>query len=156
MSLPLPTPFSLTTKALGEDEKDRRHARLDPQLAVDMLQVLLYRPGAHAEDESDLGIGLATGQPAEHLGLSRGEAQELAKRLLSQHPGIRHPLRPALLTPLTFRRPSGRPASSLHPHSIASLASPFDSVPATPSSRVCAISAKAGCEVLLDLGLRVV
>lgn len=95
----LSLPHFRLLKVLGEDEKDRRQARPDPQLAVDILQVLLYRPAAHAEDESDLGIGLALGYPAEHLGLSRGEGQEPAKRRLSQHPGIRHPLRPALLTP---------------------------------------------------------
>lgn len=84
----------------GEDAQDRdRHVRLDAELLVDMLQVLLYRQGARAEDEPDLVISLALGHPTEDLSLSRGEAQELAKRLLSQHPGIRHPLLPVLLIP---------------------------------------------------------
>lgn len=80
----------------GEDAQDRdRRARLDAELVVDMLQVLLHCPGARAEEEPDLAISLALGHPAENLSLSRGEAQELAKRLLSQHPPL-----PALLTPL--------------------------------------------------------
>lgn len=84
------TPFSPTTKALGEDVQDSRRARLDAEFLVDMFQVLLHRSGAHAEEMSDLPIALALGQPAEHLGLSRGEAPKSPKRLLSQHPGIRH------------------------------------------------------------------
>lgn len=79
-----------------QDAQDRdRHACLGTELPEDMLQVLLHRPGTHAEHKSDLVMTLALGYPAEHLGLSRGEAQEPAQHLVSQHQGTRSPLLPA-------------------------------------------------------------
>ncbi len=84
----------------GKDAQDRDHqARLDTELVVDMLQVLLHRASAHTEDEPDLIMSLALGHPAEDLGLSRGEAQEPTQRLVGQHQDARAPLLPVLLTP---------------------------------------------------------
>lgn len=71
------------------------HVGLTTELEVNMLQMPPHRPRTHAENEPDLVNSLALGHPAKDIGLSRGEAQEPAKHLLSQHQGIRNPLLPA-------------------------------------------------------------
>ncbi|PZQ30670.1 MAG: hypothetical protein DI559_15785, partial [Ectopseudomonas oleovorans] len=42
---------------------------------VDMLQVLVHRARAEAEDVADIAVGLAAGDPAQHLHFALGELE---------------------------------------------------------------------------------
>ncbi|KAI1690726.1 hypothetical protein Ddc_24750 [Ditylenchus destructor] len=54
----------------------RRGARLDAQLDVDALEVLLHGGRAAAEDLADVPVGLALDHPVEHLPFPRRQAEK--------------------------------------------------------------------------------
>lgn len=56
-----------------ERDDDGRGAILDAELVEDALQVLLGGETADAEDDPDLGVGFALGEPAEDFGLAARE-----------------------------------------------------------------------------------
>src|SRR4029078_9114802 len=56
--------------------RDGGGARLDAELLVDVLQVLVHRARADAEDLADVAVGLAGGEPADHFPLAFGEPRE--------------------------------------------------------------------------------
>lgn len=64
----------------------RRRRGSPPHLLVDDLQVLVHRAGAEVEDVPDLLVGLAVGDPEQHLGLAVGELELLLEK---EDPGVR-------------------------------------------------------------------
>ena len=58
-----------------------------PSFCEHVLQVLVHRARAGAEDVADVAVGLALGHPVQHLGLARGEAEGERHRL--DHRGVR-------------------------------------------------------------------
>src|ERR1041385_8037602 len=57
--------------SLGTKTHCRSGAVLDTEFLVEVLQVLLHRARARAEDGADLGVALARGKPAQDLRLAR-------------------------------------------------------------------------------------
>jgi hypothetical protein len=64
-----------------------RSAVLDAELRIDLLQMLVDRSWRQAQDLRDVAIGLALGQPRQHLALTRGEA-ELAGEFRGRFAGL--------------------------------------------------------------------
>src|SRR5437588_6434021 len=64
----------------SEGARHRRRARLDAELLVDALQVLVHRARADFEDRADVAVGLAGGEPAQHVLLARRELPGLRGR----------------------------------------------------------------------------
>ena len=73
-------------------------AGFDSEFFKNMFQVLVYRAVAHAKDVTDVAVGLALGEPGQHLGLSRrqrriGQARRgggAGAALLQQQHGFAH------------------------------------------------------------------
>src|SRR6266849_2011516 len=56
-----------------EHPSRRRGARLHAELRKDAFEMLAHRLGPNPKDRADLGVGLAVGQPGQHLGLTPGQ-----------------------------------------------------------------------------------
>src|SRR6185369_13026822 len=80
MSLPLfherSSPRPAKSEAQVQRPRDRGRARLDAQLLIDVLKMLVHRARADAEDRADVAIGLAGGKPADHFPLPLGEPRQ--------------------------------------------------------------------------------
>src|SRR5690349_1039636 len=61
-------------------DRSRRGAVLDTELGVDLLQVLVDGARAEAQDLRDVAIGLALGEPGQHLALTRRQAEFARER----------------------------------------------------------------------------
>src|SRR5438105_6371452 len=66
---------------LSHRQVGRRGARLDTELFVDILEVLLHRRRARADDVADGAVGLALDDPVPPLGLAQGQLEAGPHRL---------------------------------------------------------------------------
>src|SRR5216684_3984645 len=60
----------------------RRGAVLDAELGIDLLEMLVHRPRAEAQNLADVAIGLAAGDPCEDIGLARRQRKLLLEDAL--------------------------------------------------------------------------
>src|SRR5438128_8498709 len=60
-----------SVRVAAEPAHDCRRARLDAELLVDALQVLMHRAMAAADDRADVAVGLAGAEPPDDLPLAR-------------------------------------------------------------------------------------
>src|SRR5258708_19731086 len=62
------------SRRAGQQAHHGGHARLDSEFFENVLEMLLHRARAHAENRTDLEVGLTRPGPLQHLALARREA----------------------------------------------------------------------------------